>query len=760
MHVITTTIPELLKTFPHWVCYTEDKIPIDPKTGRSAKANDAVTWADFDTAKRYAATNGLGIGFQFGTSERLSGIVGVDIDKCINPETGQFSELAMEIIEMFPNCYVEISPSGTGIHILVGGRLPDNAWHKIKELGMETYDRYRYFTVTGNMLPGASCSVRHCQSEIDALCKRYFSQSKVAPVRQEHPRSIADITEHVLLNKILQSKQGRDFQALWNGDTSKYSGDDSAADLALCNILAFWTGCDLNRMDAFFRQSGLYRQKWEREDYRMWTLQKAINDCHNTYGDIPIIRGTTTQGVAPAEPLDPPSKYRFFSFTDLGNAERFIYYYGTNIRYCPELKLFLVWDGKRWLKDVTGEIDRMAFKAVRAIKEDIQHLKEPKAVEACLAWAKSSESRTKLLNMVELAKVQPGVPISINETDQNKYYVNCLNGTIDLTSGELLPHNKEHKITHILPFEYKPYQTGQAMRWVQFLCEVTDGNLELMTYLWKLAGLCLSGNTSEHVLHILYGSKGRNGKGVFIGILQEILGELTCVLPFSTFEPKNCGGIPNDIAAMAGKRLVIAQESNEGKRLDEAVIKSLTGGDMLTGRFLRAEFFQFKPTHKILMSTNNKPMIRETSNSIWSRLRLIPFEVSFEGREDKRLDEKLRQELPEIFAWCVAGFAEWQREGLHVPDAIKRAGAEYRKEEDVVQNFITECCFISADASASAKEMHECFIEWATKNGEKALSQRVFNKRLKEREFRDYTSSGFMRFKGIGLLDFKRVSTW
>jgi len=196
------------------------------------------------------------------------------------------------------------------------------------------------------------------------------------------------------------------------------------------------------------------------------------------------------------------------------------------------------------------------------------------------------------------------------------------------------------------------------------------------------------------------------------------------------------------------------------ERLDEAVIKSLTGGDMLTGRFLRAEFFQFKPTHKILMSTNNKPVIRETSNSIWSRLRLIPFEVSFEGREDKRLDETLRQELPEIFAWCVAGFAEWQREGLQAPDAIKRAGAEYRREEDVVQNFITECCFISADASASAKEMHECFIEWATKNGEKALSQRIFNKRLKEREYRDYTSSGFMRFKGIRLLDFNRASTW
>ncbi|MBP2657049.1 MAG: phage-related protein [Firmicutes bacterium] len=564
LRFITKTIPDELKTFSNWVCSIEDKIPIDPKTGRSAKANDAATWADFATAISYATIYGLGIGFEFGTSERLSGVTGIDLDQCRNPETGQFSELAMEIIEMFPNSYVEISPSGTGIHILVGGRLPDNARHKIKELGVEVYDRDRYFTVTGNMLPGASCMIRPCQSELDTFYKKYFSrpEPKLAPV--ERPQSGMFLSDADLIHKILQSKQGQDFQALFNGDTSKYSGDDSAADLALCNMLAFWTGCDAARMDALFRQSGLYRQKWEREDYRTWTLQKAINGCNNVFSDIPLNRGTTAQHGSAVEPLDSPSKYKFFPFTDLGNAERFIYYHGTNIRYCPELKLFLVWDGKRWLKDVTGEIDRMAFKAVRAIKEDIQHLKEPKSIEACLAWAKSSESRTKLLNMVELAKVQPSVPISISEMDQNKYYVNCLNGTIDLTSGELLPHNKEHKITHILPFEYKPYQIGQAMRWVQFLCEVTDGNVEVMKYLWKLAGLCLSGDTSEHMLHILYGSKGRNGKGVFIGMLQEILGELMCVLPFSTFEPKNGGGIPNDIAAMAGKRLVIAQESNEG----------------------------------------------------------------------------------------------------------------------------------------------------------------------------------------------------
>ncbi|WP_169717786.1 DNA primase [Sporomusa silvacetica DSM 10669] len=453
-----------------------------------------------------------------------------------------------------------------------------------------------------------------------------------------------------------------------------------------------------------------------------------------------------------AEPVNGP---KHFHYTELGSAERLLYQNAEDIRFCPELNLFLVWDGKRWKKDTDGGIKRLAMQMVRGMY-DVSNVTEP---EVQLKWAKTCESRAKLESIVELTKALPGVPISINELDQGKYLVNCLNGTIDLKTGKLLPHAKEHNITHLLPFEYRSYDAdSDCRRWVQFLCEITDNNLEIMRYLWKVAGLCLSGDTSEHVLNIFYGAEGRNGKGVFIQVLQDILGELQCNLPFATFEPKNAGGIPCDIAAMAGKRLVIAQESNEGKRIDEATVKSLTGGDMLTGRFMRCDFFQFKPTHKIIMSTNNRPVIKETSNAIWARLRLIPFEVSFEGREDRRLIDKLQKELPEIFAWCVAGFAEWQREGLEPPECIKQVCREYRAKEDVIQIFIDECCTTNENVSAAAKDLYDTFITWAARNGEKPITRRVFYDRMESRKFKKYMSNGVTRFKSIGLLDFKRLT--
>ncbi|MPM76047.1 hypothetical protein SDC9_123042 [bioreactor metagenome] len=386
---------------------------------------------------------------------------------------------------------------------------------------------------------------------------------------------------------------------------------------------------------------------------------------------------------------------------------------------------------------------------------DVKNVPEP---EIQLRWAKSCESRAKLVAITELTKSLQGVPISINELDQEQYLVNCLNGTINLKTGELMPHDKKYNITHLLEFEYKEYNAEtDCPRWIQFLCEITNNNLELMRYLWKLAGLCLSGDVSEHLLNIFYGMAGRNGKGIFLGTLQKILGELSCTLPFQTFEVKNTGGIPNDIARLCGKRLVIAQESNEGKRLDEALIKSLTGGDMLTGRFLRCEYFDFWPTHKLILATNNRPVIRETSNAIWTRLRLIPFEISFEGREDKRLNEKLDAELPAIFAWAVAGFAEWLREGLEAPSCIIEASREYRSGEDTVQIFIDECCYVNEHVSVPAKDLFDTFIAWAARNGEKALSRRVFYDRLESRRFSKYMGNGVTRFKGIGLLDFKRA---
>jgi putative DNA primase/helicase len=720
-------------------------------TGRKAQSNNPATWCDYQTAKSYAARGDIdGLGFMF---DKASGIFGIDVDNCVD-ESGQFTPVAQEIIHTMQS-YTEMSPSGKGVHILAKGTLPPSGRRKAN---VEMYDSGRFFTVTGQHVPGTPLTIENRTNEVAVIHYKYIASPQAQPESGgSYPQNGGGSSDTELITKITKSKQGPEFARLWSGDTSRYGGDVSAADLAICNILAFWTGRDAGRMDNFFRQSGLYRTKWDEQHfadgrtYGQATIAKAIADCRTVYGE-----GMLAERKPRTEHQQLPTKeYRLFPYTDLGNAERLIYAHGDNIKYCPELKLFLIWDGRRWLKDITGEIDRIAFKAVRFIKKDVQHTDNPKIMEACISWAKSSESRAKLQNMIELSKVQQGVPISINELDQGKYLVNCLNGTIDLKNGKLLPHNKNHYITHCLPFEFRPFQEGQAARWVQFLCEITNNELSIMRYLWKLTGLCLSGDVSEHVLNIFYGSKGRNGKGLFLEIIQEILGELATVLPFASFEPKNASAIPCDIASMVGKRLVVAQESNEGKRLDEALIKSLTGGDRLTGRFMRCDLFTFKPTHKIIMSTNNKPVIRETSNAIWSRLRLVPFEVSFEGREDRQLIDKLKNELSEIFSWMVAGFSVWQSEGLEAPERIKELCKEYRASEDTIQIFIDECCFINSQVSSPAKNIYDAFVTWAERNGEKALPRKLFYSRLESRGFDKYPSMGVARFRGISLLDIR-----
>ena len=285
------TVPEELKVSPNWVCRNVKKEPINPKTGRLASSDNPETWASFNEAVLYAQKHSLGIGFQFGTGDNLSGVAGIDIDHCRNPKTGALNEVAQDAALIFSGCYVEISPSGTGVHILIYGKLPENARHKIKKLNLELYDRKRYFTITGNMLPGAISIIRQAQNELDTFYQKYFTVPDREPERMDQPNApknqtfetLTSLSDSELIDKISQSKQGAKFLALWSGDTSAHGGDDSAADLALCNILAFWVGKDPERMDSLFRQSRLYRPKWERDDYRKWTIQKAIKDCYAMY---------------------------------------------------------------------------------------------------------------------------------------------------------------------------------------------------------------------------------------------------------------------------------------------------------------------------------------------------------------------------------------------------------------------------------------------------------------------------------------------
>lgn len=739
-------IPKELRDSPQWAIYKkENKIPCNPHAGRYADCNNSKTYSDFDTARAALQKyNFDGLSFCFTMADCF---VGIDIDHCRNAETGELTEQAQYIVQRL-NSYTEISVSGTGLHILCKGTLPEGGRRKGS---LEMYSEGKFFAMTGNQLNGTHDTVNERTMELNDVHKKYIGTPETIPSPNRRIESAQnDLSDSEILEKALQNPK---FARLWAG---QHDGDHSAGDLALCNYLAFWCGCDAARMDNLFRQSALIRSKWDkrhgRDTYGVMTINKAIKSCSSVYE--PPKKKQIQRHIKVGDNIQNQKERKFFKYTDLGNAERLIYQNFGNIRYCAELKTFFVWTDKYWRRDTDGEVLRLAIQTVRSMYSNAQHAADPQAL---CDWARHSESAAKLESMTKIARSLQGVPVAISELDKQKYLLNCRNGTIDLKTGQLLKHNREDLITHCLPFDYRPYNAEtDCKQWVKFLCEITNGDIELLNYLWRLAGLCLSGDTSEHVLNIFYGSKGRNGKGTFLGVIEKILGDLAIVLPFSTFETKQGQSIPNDIARMSGKRLVVAQESNEGRRLDEALVKTLTGGDRLTGRFLGCEFFDFWPTHKIIMSTNHKPIIRETSNAIWARLRLVPFEVSFEGREDRKLDQKLDTELSEILSWAVAGFAEWQRVGLSCPQKITDACKEYRSDEDIVQTFIDDCCYVNDNCKVSAKELYEVFTGWCSTNGERAIGKKVFNSRIRDRGYEEITGAARMVFfKGIGLADLK-----
>jgi putative DNA primase/helicase len=445
--------------------------------------------------------------------------------------------------------------------------------------------------------------------------------------------------------------------------------------------------------------------------------------------------------------------FRNFKRTDLGNSERFIYRHGDDVLYCYAWGKFLVWTGRRWERDETGKLHRLAKATVRGIYQEAADTEDEKERKALADHAKRSEAEARIRAMLELAKSE--VPISSEDLDARPWFLNVQNGTIDLRTGNLHPHRQEDLMTKLAPVRYDP--DAKAPTWMAFLERVLPAE-DLRSFVQRAVGYSATGDTSEQCMFINHGG-GANGKSTFQETIAVALGDYAMRAPTEMLLARRAGGIPNDIARLKGSRFVAASETEEGRRLAESLIKDLTGQDTITARFMRAEWFDFKPTHKLWLSTNHKPEIRGTDAAIWRRIRLVPWVVTIPPAEqDKRLAAKLRDELPGILAWIVQGCLEWRREGLQPPDEVKRATGRYRAEMDVLAAFIDEECVVYERASATAKALYSAYREWCEENGEKPESQRRFGGRLKERGFENGKITagphkGNVEWHGIGLSD-------
>lgn len=444
---------------------------------------------------------------------------------------------------------------------------------------------------------------------------------------------------------------------------------------------------------------------------------------------------------------------RRFRLTDLGNAERLVHHAGQDLRYVHEWARWLVWTGKRWEPDRAGLVKRRAKAAVRQIYAEAANVADDDARKEIAKWAIRSEARQRIDAMVDLAQSEKGVAVLSEGLDPDPWLLNVANGALDLTTGKLRQHERAALATKLAPVPYDP--AARCPTWLAFLETIMAGNRDLIEFLQRAIGYSLTGLVSEQVLFFAHGT-GANGKSTFTETLAAMLGDYAQKAPrgLLTMKPGQSDGVPNDVARLPGARFVVSNEVEEGRRLAEAQVKDLTGGDTLTARFMRGEFFEFSPTHKLWVYGNHKPEVRGTDEGIWRRIRLIPFEVTIPGdKQDRRLPAKLRAELPGILAWAVQGCLDWQRDGLGTPAEVKAATEAYRAEMDVIAEFLAESCVMTPNAATTKAALYEAYSAWCESSGERALTMRKFGGRLRERGVEEGTT-GRMKDRvwlGLGL---------
>lgn len=414
--------------------------------------------------------------------------------------------------------------------------------------------------------------------------------------------------------------------------------------------------------------------------------------------------------------------------TDAANGDRFVRRHGENVRFVPEWG-WIVWTGKRWEADDLAARE-LALEAARGIHDEATAADGTGEQKAIADWARKSQQAQRLQAMLWCA--EPALKARSAEFDRQTLLLPVANGTVDLRTGELHPHRREHMATRLAPVYF---DAGTACPvWLRFLERVVPDE-EVRDFLQRLVGYSLTGSTGEQVLAFLYGN-GRNGKSVFLETIAAVLGDYHTATRIETLSVSRGGGIPNDVAALAGARLVTVSETPEGSRLNESLVKDLTGGDTIQARFLRREFFQFQPQFKLWIRGNHKPQIRGTDDGIWRRMLLVPFTVQIPSDEvDPTLSARLRDELPGILAWAVRGCLAWQERGLRAPRTVVAAVQEYRTEMDQLGEFLEDRCVITPDAHAPARDLYAAYKEWCLDSGHQPVSTTRFGLALGERGF-------------------------
>lgn len=597
----------------------------------------------------------------------------------------------------------------------------------------------KYVTLTGQVLRQMDLVDR--SAELQQVLDLYMRRETTMSTRKkgEIPQ-LPDLQmdDAELIEKIKESNQAQKFSRLMAGDLSDYDDDHSRADLALCNILAYWTRGKAEWMDLLFRQSALFRSKWDENrggnKYGEITIQKAISSCTAVYDPDTYFASTLDDFIVPItdEPLTLksfyPEKNDLYRCGDIGNGRLFADWYRNVARYVKERKKWFCFNGKVWKPD-TGNLKTMELckKLADEILGYCLSLPEgyEKFKESARKWKKRTVRETILKDAASV------YPAELKEFDRNPFLFNCLNGTLNVSTREFNEHSPADMLTMISGVHYDP--DAISVEWEKFIDEVMQGDRDKAVYLQKALGLSLTGDTSYECGFILYGATTRNGKGTTMETYMNLVGDYGKATKPDTIAQRhqvNGCGPSEDIARLAGARFVNVSEPDKKLVLNSALVKTMTGNDTIPTRFLHENSFEFKPQFKMFINTNHLPSVTDATLFSSDRVRVIPFEKHFsEYERDKGLKSRLArpESLSGILNWCFAGYRLLKETGLNPPESVLNATDRYRIDSDKISRFIQEDMEAAFGFEVRASEAYSRYQNWCYQNGFQPGSSRTFN---------------------------------
>ena len=745
-------LPNEIKQLKRWVLWKvrrlengkTTKVPINAMNGYGAKSNDESTWTTFEDAiKKVEFYNCNGVGFMLG-----NGYFGIDIDHAIDD-----TDLINEFVDGLKS-YTEKSQSGEGIHIICKGVLPVGNRRKGN---VEMYDSARFFAMTGDVLN--SYSIEERTEEIKDLWEKYlnpkpkensyvYHKEDTLPPKTNFVPSGRVLTNDEVIQKAMESKNGSLFNCLYYGQWEGIYQSQSEADMAFCSLLAFWCRKDANQIDEIFRSSRLYRPKWDikrgQKTYGEMTVANAIDKCRDVYEPMEV-DNTKVYNPKTGE----VKTKKDYDLTDTGNAQRFIDKFGENIRYNFDNKYWMIWDGKTWVRDAVQIVKNKVDILIEEMKEEIVNEPNEKYAQEMFKNVKHLSSNSGKEAMLKEAMHIGKTPVRNNDFDKHPFLLNCENGVVNLKTGEIVPHNRDYmmsKNTHVeVDMEHDP------VVWLKCIDDIFCHSKGLIDFVHKFVGYSCTGSTEEQCFAQCYGH-GSNGKTVFINTIMNILGDYALnaqVDSILTRGKSTSGNASPDVARMNGARFVRTNEPEEGARFNEGLVKQLTGSDVVTARFLYGGDFEFIPIFKLWILCNYKIVVRGTDKGIWRRMRLIPFEATFEGANaDKQIEQKLKAELPQILGWAVKGCLKWLAEGLAMPIEVENATKAYRQEMDIIESFLKDCVKIVPNGREKANDVFMAYKKWAQDGNEWCMSQSKFGTEL-AKKFEKKNVRGYVYYIGF-----------